>query len=250
MNVTRRTSVTTGVLLIAATAAALAAAALVDPVLTSGDYLADLATHHHQVAGGALLYLIAAAASVSIAISLYPVLKTNSRALTVGSVVFRAIEAGLYVAAVVSLLSVLTLSQQARTGDAADRAPIQALGDALLSIREHATLAAVFAFTLGAATYYIVFYRSRLVPRWLSGWGLAATIVMMTACLLALFSDNPITGYTLLILPIAVQEIVLAVWLLGKGFSPVSPILRPETDCSSQEAGVVPDTWERHDRSP
>ena len=144
---------TTGVLLIAATAAALAAAALVDPVLTSGDYLADLATHHHQVAGGALLYLIAAAASVSIAISLYPVLKTNSPALAVGSVVFRAIEAGLYVAAVVSLLSVLTLSQQVSTGDSPDRAPIQAVGDALLSIRAHATLAAVFAFTLGAATY-------------------------------------------------------------------------------------------------
>jgi hypothetical protein len=45
-------------------------------------------------------------------------------------------------------------------------------------------------------------------------------IVMMTACLLALFSDSPITGYTLLVLPIAVQEMVFAVWLLVNGFSP------------------------------
>ena len=87
-------------------------------------------------------------------------------------------------------------------------------------MREHATLAGVFAFSLGAAMYYVLFYQSRLVPRWLSGWGIVAVIVMMTACLLALFSDTPITGYTLLVLPIAVQEMVLAVWLLVKGFSP------------------------------
>ncbi len=152
MNVTRRTSVTTGVLLIAATAAALAAAQLVDPVLSSGDYLANLATHHSQIAGGALFYLIAAAASVSIAISLYPVLKATNPALAVGSVVFRAIEAGLYVAAVVSLLSVVTLSERVSTGDAADRGSIQAVGDALLSIRDHATLAAVFAFVPSTST--------------------------------------------------------------------------------------------------
>jgi hypothetical protein len=42
----------------------------------------------------------------------------------------------------------------------------------------------------------------------------------MTACVLALFSDKPVTGYTLLILPIAVQEMVFAAWLLVKGFSP------------------------------
>jgi hypothetical protein len=219
MNSDRRTSIATGALLIVATAAALAAAQLVDPVLTGGNYLAELATHPKQVAGGALLYLVAAAGSASIAISLYSLLKKVNPTVALASVVFRAVEAGLYVVAVVSLLSVLTLSHQAST-DPTSQASIQAVGDALLSMREHATLAGVFAFSLGAAVYYVLFYQSRLVPRWLSGWGIAAVIVMMTACLLALFSDTPITGYTLLVLPIAVQEMVLAVWLLVKGFSP------------------------------
>jgi len=53
---------------------------------------------------------------------------------------------------------------------------------------------------------------------------------MMTACLLALFSNSPVTGYTFLFLPIAVQEMVLAGWLLVKGLS-ASPLTfgaRPE----------------------
>ena len=87
-------------------------------------------------------------------------------------------------------------------------------------MREHATLAAVFAFSLGAFMYYYLFFQSRLIPRWLSGWGIAATVLMLAACLLALFSGSYVTGYALLILPIAVQEMVLAVWLIVKGFNP------------------------------
>ena len=67
--------------------------------------------------------------------------------------------------------------------------------------------------------YYCLFYRSRLIPRWLSVWGIAAVILGTAACVLALYGDNPTTDYAPLFLPIAVQEMVLAVWLIAKGFS-------------------------------
>jgi len=222
VNSTRRISITTGSLFILATTASLAAAAL-SPALTGADYLAGVANHPNQMAAAALLYLIAAGGSVGIAIALYPVLKEFNAALALGSVVFRTIEAVFYTAAVVCLLSILTLGQELATAPAADRAAYQTVGDSLLATREHAALAGVFAFSVGAFMYYVVFYRSRLVPRWLPGWGMAGAALMMTACLLALFSNSPVTGYVLLALPIAVQEMVFAVWLLVKGFSP-SPL--------------------------
>ena len=68
--------------------------------------------------------------------------------------------------------------------------------------------------------YYTLFWESRLIPRRLSGWGIADVILAMAACVLAWFSDAPLqTTYTVLFLPIAVQEMVLALWLIATGFT-------------------------------
>ena len=203
----RRTAIVTGLLLIVATIAALVAAVFA-PVMTGADLVARVSERHGEIAAGALLYLVAAFASVGIAIALYPVLSRWSPGLAVGSVVFRTLEAAMYIAATVSLLSVASLGPQSSL----------AVADALVSLRDHATLAGVFAFSLGALLYYAAFFRARLIPRWLSGWGVAGVALMAAACVLALFGDQPVTGYAPLILPIAVQEMVLAVWLLARGF--------------------------------
>ena len=74
--------------------------------------------------------------------------------------------------------------------------------------------------------FYYVLYQSKLMPRWLSGWGLRAAIPYFVSGVLGLFSlPGPIgTIPMVLVLPMAVQEMVLAVWLIVKGFnsSPVN----------------------------
>jgi hypothetical protein len=85
-------------------------------------------------------------------------------------------------------------------------------------MRDEAVLAGVFAFSAGALMYYLILYRFPLIPRWLSGWGIAAVLLMLLACFLALFSQSPVTSYTILAAPIAVQEMALAVWLIARGF--------------------------------
>jgi Domain of unknown function (DUF4386) len=218
----RRIAIVAGVLFIVATVAALVAAALT-PVLTEPGYLTRLSEHPNQVAAGAFFYVVAAFGSAAIAVALYPVLRKTGAGLALGSVVFRALEAAMYLVAVVALLSLLTLGRRF-TAAGADRASLQVLGDSLVGVRDHASLLGVFAFCVGAFIYYYLFYRSRLIPRWLSGWGILAIILMAAACTAALFSDNAVTGYVPLVIPIGVQEIVLAVWLIVKGFSP-SPAL-------------------------
>jgi hypothetical protein len=219
VNSTRRISIATGSLFIVATVAVVAADALL-PSLTRPDYLTGVAGHANRMAASALIYLVAAGTSVGIAVALYPLLKKTNAALALGAVVFRTIEAAFYTAAVVSLLSITTLGEQLATAPAAHRPSIQVLADYALSVRDHSTLAGVCAFSVGSFMYSVVFYRARLLPRWLSAWGMAGALLMATACLLSLFSDDPVTGYYPLFLPVALWEMVIAVWLLVKGFSP------------------------------
>jgi hypothetical protein len=70
--------------------------------------------------------------------------------------------------------------------------------------------------------YYVVLYKSNLIPRWLSGWGVLGTVLGLAATVLGSFTHDFSLGSvnTLLNVPIGVQEMVLAVWLIVKGFNP------------------------------
>ena len=215
----RSAAVTAGVLFIVATVASVAGSALSGSALDRPLSLASLSEDASRVDAGLLLQLIAAGASVGIALALYPVLRTWGRGLSLGSVVFRTMEALLYIVAVVGALSLVSVAQRYAGADVAQPVSVQTVGDALLDVRDQANLAAVMAFSVGALMYYNLLYRSRLVPRWLSGWGILAIVLSLLACLLALFGHHPVTSYVPLVLPIAAQEIVLAVWLIAKGFT-------------------------------
>jgi hypothetical protein len=210
--------VAAGVLFIIATVANVVGTQLSYPITRDPDYLTAISLSAGMVAAGALLELIAAAACAGIAICLFLVLSKWSTGLAMGSVVFRTIETILYIIGVVSLLSMLTVSQQFITASAVDRSSIQATGDLLLTIRAQVIVPAVLAFSLGALMYYYLLFRSQLIPSWLSIWGIVAIILTIGACVLSWFNRNPLTTYTIALLPIAVQEMVLAAWLIVRGF--------------------------------
>ncbi|HWA17430.1 MAG TPA: DUF4386 domain-containing protein [Devosia sp.] len=217
----RTAAIVAGATFILATAAALASAPLL-PSLSGADYLAGIDTNANRMVAGVALLLVAALSSAGIAVAMHPVMKRWGASLALASVVFRAMEGVLYIVAATFLLSLLSLSHQFVLAGA-DRATLEAIGDTLRSGREHAGLVAVICFCLGAFSYYVLFFQSRLVPRWLSGFGILAIVMMFVACILALLSDSPITGYVFLLFPILVQEMVLAVWLILRGFNTAPP---------------------------
>jgi hypothetical protein len=213
---------TAGVLFITATVASLASVPLLKPILNSPDYLVEMAANEHRVILGALLGVVAAFASAAIAIWLYPVLKEHSKGgLALGSVGFRLIEGMLYAVAVVLLLSLLTLSQEFVKAGASVSSSFETGGTVLKATRDLASLVGILAFYLGGFMYYCIFYGSRLIPRWLSVWGLVAVALGATAALLVMFRvTTPMSTVQVAFnLPIGVQEMVLAVWLIAKGFA-------------------------------
>ena len=114
----------------------------------------------------------------------------------------------------------VTLSQEAANAGTPASAAFQVQAALLMAGREWLGMVAVLSFGLGGLMYYWVFYRSRLVPRWLSAFGLVAVTSLMVSGLLVMFGlVEPFSPPQLVLaLPIAVQEMVLAVWLIAKGF--------------------------------
>jgi hypothetical protein len=224
MNTDRKIAIIAGVLLITATAASLSGNGLTGSILDAPDYLARVSSSGNRVMAGALLSFLAAAGSAGIAIALYPVLKRYDEGLALGAVGFRLIEAVFYIVGALCLLSLLAVSQQFVSAGDQSASYFQNVGHLLLTTRDSAGFVfAVIAFCLGALMYYAVFYRSKLVPRWLSVWGLIAIVLLLSAVFITLFDGEPysISGnLVFLALPIALQEIVLAVWLLARGFNP------------------------------
>jgi hypothetical protein len=195
---------------------------LSQPILDAPDYLIKVSADGNQVIIGGLLSLLAGFACAGIAIGLYPVLKKHHEALALGSVGLRVIEGMLYVVGVVGLLSILTLGQEYVKAGASNPSLFQASGTSLLAVRDWAGKLSIIVFTLGASMYYYVLYQSKLVPRWLSGWGFLGVALSLAAVLLAISGQITYfsTVFILLQLPIGVQEMVLAVWLIVKGFDP------------------------------
>ena len=218
MTPTRRASLAAGVLFVTATVSGLAGSAI-EPEISGADALAALPGSSQAFLLAALLQLVAAGTSVGIAVALYPVLRQAHATLALGSVVFRTIEAVFYTVAVVGALSVLPLARELATAPADQQAGIHTMAEMMVGLHDHAAVAGVVAFSTGALLYYIAFYRSGLLPRWLSAWGVIGVISMLAACVLALFADRPVTGYVALVLPIGVQEMVFAGWLLVRGFA-------------------------------
>jgi hypothetical protein len=172
---------------------------------------------------GALFVLIMGLALAMIPIMLFPILKKYNEVLALGYVVFRGgLEAFTYITMAISWLLLVPLSQayaQAQSG-ASNPSSFQALGTLLLNSGEISSVTAI-VFPLGALMFYYLLYRSKLIPRWLSGWGLVAIIPYLAAGLSAMFGIiDPLSTVGIVAnIPLALQEMVLAVWLIVKGFN-------------------------------
>ena len=223
----RKTAIMVGVLYIIGTVAGILSLVFTGPILESPDYLLQVSINPNQIVIGALFVLTMGLALAMVPVMMFPILKSYNGALAVGYLVFRgALEAVTYLVFVIGWLSLPLISQEFIKAGATEASFFQSLGD--LVLEAHAQISHVLAivFILGALMFYYLLYQSKLVPRWLSGWGLLAAIPYFVSGVLGLFTlPGPLgTIPMVLVLPMALQEMVLAVWLIARGFnsSPVN----------------------------
>ena len=222
MNNFRNLAVSAGILFIIYTSVDVLSFLFLGPV-TAANYLVSVSENASLVGTGAFLLLIGGACASGIAISLYPVLKKFSPVLALGAVGFRISEGVLSFVSVCALLSIITLSQLFVKAGAPDSSYFQTLGALLYAgYRWVGNVGSLLAFSIGCTLYYIIFCRTKLIPRWISVWGLVFGISGIVSCGLVCTGLIAPLGMeqVVMVIPMLPQEIVLAVWLIVKGFNP------------------------------
>lgn len=221
----RRSAILTGVFYIIGTVSGMVAlGAVLGPVLGATDQLRAYGTMETRVLVASLLELLMGVSLVAMAVAVYPVIKRFSPGAAIAYIVARSLEAVTFILGVVSMFALVELGKQYVASGAADVARFHTLGTLLLGVTEWAghMVLDVAVFPLGAAVLYWVFFRARLVPRWLSVWGLIGAALYWGAGVLVMFHViTPLeTPHILLQAPLGLQEMVLAVWLIVRGFNP------------------------------
>ena len=224
----KKTARIVGVFYITATVASILSISFWES-LTTPDYLTNVSANENQVLIVMLIEFIWALAVVGIPVMLFPILKMHNEASALGFFSLRFIEAISVIVGSIILLTLLTISQEFAEAGVPDASNYQTVGTSLLAARDWAfMLGSGLAFSLSALLLNYVLYQTKLIPRWLSGWGLVGAILAFATYLLQFFG---IDLTDVLFLPIAVQEMVFAVWLIVKGFnSSAIASLFPKTD--------------------
>lgn len=195
----------------------------VAPAVDGTNYLTEAAANPNQVIFATLCQLMMAFAYLGIAILLYPIIKIFDKNLSLGFLSFRIVAASLVIIAALLLPLILTLSEEFAKNPT-QASTLAALGTLLKNMRDHINhVFMIIVLCAGNLMFYILLFRSNLIPRWLSLWGMLGNLLSIIASVLVLYQavDIITTTYILLNVPTAIQELILALWLIIKGFGSV-----------------------------
>lgn len=219
MNSNRKIAIVAGILIILGMLAGMLS---IVPSVESPDYLTKVSAYQNQVLIGALFQFTLVPIYLGFALLLYPILYKYNKSLALGFVSFRIIACVFQLVGVILLPLFLSLSQEFLKYTTRDLVYFQTFGDVLKLGRDLANHVGVMLATgLGNLILFYVFYKTNLIPRWLSSWGIIGNFIAMLASFLILFRliDVVSSQFIVLTVPLVLQEILLAIWLIARGFN-------------------------------
>jgi hypothetical protein len=217
MDSNRKTAIIVGILFLIATVIIIIGGIFSLSIYES-NYLTAVAANENQVILGALLEIIATAAIVGIPIAMYPILKKNNEGLALGYFAARIFEGLTIFLNTIVLLAILSLSQEFVNVANPDLSYFLTSGSLLLALRDTIGVLVDFSFPISAVIFNYILYKTKLTPRWLANLGIIGGALWLATAPLRMFGFNP-EPMEFLALPIATQEMILAILLIVKGFN-------------------------------
>ncbi|MBB6671799.1 DUF4386 domain-containing protein [Cohnella nanjingensis] len=214
----RRTAIHLGLLLICSFVFGIFSSV---PVLERPDYFEQLPDLEKQVLIAAFFQAAMAVAYVAITVLFYSILKPHSERLVTGFVAFKMIGAGFLFLGIGFLPLLVEISQSAASATHVNEVIFERNVEWLRQGRDFVNhIGMILPWSIGSLILYYCLFINGWVPRWLAVWGIIGSACTLAATLILLANKITVTSpaYLLLNAPTAFCELVLALFLMIRGF--------------------------------
>jgi hypothetical protein len=190
---------------------------LVTSVVGAPDFLSTLSGHQTTLVLGAFLMLLNTAVDVGKGVLFFPILEKHGKRTALAYLAALIVEVVLLDVGVLALLMLVPLAQQGVDAGQASVGWAKALGSLAVQSNTMAYQIGQMSLGLGAVFLCLLLFRTRLIPRFLSIWGLVGYAILMAGTIAEIFGIH--IG-VMLSIPGGVFEVGLGFWLIIKGFQP------------------------------
>jgi len=237
MSPERKLAIATGVLFFVTHVTSIAAIVLYQPVLNHPGYVLGNGAANSRILLGGLLELILAAAVIGTAVTLYPVVRRHNKALAMGYVGLRTLEAGIIVTGIASLLAVVSLQHAA--GTAVNAAALTTVAKALVAVHNWTFIIGPgLVCGLNTAVMAYALYRSKLVARFIPVLGLIGGPLVFAANVAGMFGV-PRNDLGVCVVPVFAWEVSLAIFLITKGFRSTTATATPSVPSGERQSQLT-----------
>jgi hypothetical protein len=168
-----------------------------------------------MLAIGVILWLMAGVGDAAHGVLMFPVLKPHSERLAIGYLAARIIDAGFLASYVLFVLIQIPLGSAYLKAVAPTTFSLQALSTVLIQAAPYVDNIGWIALGLAGLMLNSVFFRAKLVPRWIAVWGLVGYAIICCGMVSELMGS----GLGLVSeLPGGLWEVFVGGWLIVKGF--------------------------------
>ncbi len=208
---------------------------LIESLASAPDMLATVSAYKTLLVVGAILMAVVHTfTNIGLPVTLLRVLKPRNETLYFGYLSAAIVGTVMLAVGVVALLLLLPLSDASMNAGSSVQGQFETMALLLRKANNVAYNIGMIVWSLGGLMFCAILYQSKLVPRLMSVWGVVGYIVFMSGCMLELFG---LSLSNLHVVPGAVFELGLSIWLIVKGFSASASI--PETARTERTADTA-----------
>lgn len=192
------------------------------PSVEGTNYLSETYPNRNQVLTGAVFQFLLVPIYLGFSLIVYEIIKTYKKNLAIGIVGFRIIASVFQLIGVILLPVFILVSQKYLAAESPNVIYLETLGELLKLGRDLSNhVGVILATGLGNLILYFIFYKTKLIPLWLTWWGIIGNTLAMFSSFLILFGTIEVVSvsFGIITLPLVLQEIVFAIWLIRKGFN-------------------------------